>query len=114
MLVETYLICKKIQQQYQIIEKYDEDNDDNIDNTSKTAATITLISFILLFIFCISIYIWAIYTLIEYGHNCSDPSIKWIALACFFIPGLGPIATLIILYVDGCVRRGKKSKSKRK
>ena len=113
MLVETYLICKKIQEQYQIIEKYD-NQDENIDNASKTAAIGVLISLILLAIFSLSIYIWAIYTLIEYGNNCSDPSVKWIALACMFIPGLGPIVTLIILYVDGCVRKGKRLKKKRK
>ena len=86
MLVETYLICQKIQEQYQLIEKYEsgefkfESNESNEFDTSnqttltpeeaKTAAGTAIIILILALIAVISLYVWAIVLLVKYGKYC--------------------------------------------
>jgi len=136
MLVETYLICQKIKEQYELIEKYEEDernsfdNDSNDDSSSfgtsnettltpsqaKAAAGVTIVILVLVILAVISLYVWAIILLVHYGQYC-DPVARTIAIVLLFVPGIGPIPTIIIMYATGCVSKGTKKlkkKSKKK
>ena len=129
MLVETYLICQKIQEQYKLIEKYEEEesnfnsNDFNssFDTSNETtlkpsqaraAAGVTIVILVLALIAVISLYVWAIMLLIHYGQYC-DPVARTIAIVLLFVPGIGPIPTIIIMYANGCVSKGTKKLKKK-
>ena len=127
MLVETYLICQKIKEQRQLIEKYEngdfnfESDDTNTSNQinltpeqAKAAAGATITILVLVLLAVIALYVWAIVLLVKYGKYC-DPVARWISIILLFIPAIGPIPTIIIMYASGCVSKGsKKLKKKRK